>query len=71
MSAPVVVALIVGLFLGANGGLILAGILAQGAKQDAYKDGFFAGLKTARENLVRDIIASDTATTGADRRPAA
>ena len=33
-----------------------------------YTKGYFKGLATARANLIHDIIANDTASTGADRR---
>jgi hypothetical protein len=75
MTPNVWVAFWLGIVLGVNGGVLIAAILAANARQaaceDAYTKGFFRGLKTARENVVHDIIAADTATTGADRRPAA
>ncbi len=85
-KGPAMVALFLGLFLGCNGGVIIAGILAAAARQDACEDAYLRGLdrgkKLGRDSLwcamegdmrrrvVQDVIANDTAATGADR-PAA
>jgi hypothetical protein len=72
--SPGWVGLIVGLFLGANGGVIAMGILAANARAAACENAYLRGLEKGRAlahaNVMHDIIASDTASTGADRRTA-
>lgn len=67
------------LFLAILGGGMVLGcavtVMAVGARlpeirEKEYTRGFFKGLATARANHIHDIIAQDTATTGADRRSA-
>lgn len=74
MTAPVWVAFWCGIVLGVNGGIMIAAIIAANARQaaceEAYTRGYFKGLEIARKNWIHEVIANDTATTGADRRQA-
>ncbi|MFA6046803.1 MAG: hypothetical protein WC718_17610 [Phycisphaerales bacterium] len=85
--SPGWVGFIVGAFVGAWGGIILFAPFALRARRRAERASYLDGLAKGKElgrkavwcevagdlrtRTVHDIIASDTASTGADRRPAA
>jgi len=70
--SPLWVGFLVGLVLGANGGLLIASVFAAHARAVACDNAYLCGLEKGRAlrhaNVMHDIIANDTASTGADRR---
>lgn len=72
MTAAVWIAFAVGAcIVGAPLGFIFAAILAAGSREDMAREAYIVGLEKgkalARANVMHDLIAADTAATGADR----
>jgi hypothetical protein len=60
-----------GMILGFGAAVMAFGAQLPAIKEAEYTRGLLKGAALRRASVLHDIIAADTATTGADRRPAA